>query len=193
MQVILLLPLYALIGVIPDKFKSGQTKPVCFGNFDSSGHLALYPFYSNVSNWIRIKNDGYIYGANNPDFPVTSSGFCMLISIRIVSPIWLSFYSLVLWYLPIYTQDFSSENAKPTSLLYVLNTDQKRAQWATYENELSTWTSQYLGETKKSPDSLATFNISSKYDTGFTYMADAPIKELLPPKVEITLRYGYWK
>ena len=82
---------------------------------------------------------------------------------------------------------FTSDNAKPTSLLYVLNTDQKRAQWATYENELSTWTSQYLGETKKRPDSLATFNISSKYDTGFTYMADAPIKELLPPKVEITL------
>jgi len=82
---------------------------------------------------------------------------------------------------------FTSENAKPTSLLYVLNTDQKRAQWATYENELSTWTSQYLGETRKRPDSLAAFNISSKYDTGFTYMADAPIKELLPPKVEITL------
>jgi hypothetical protein len=82
---------------------------------------------------------------------------------------------------------FNSENAKPTSLLYVLNTDQNKAQWATYENELSTWTSQYLGETKKRADSLATFNISSKYATGFTYMADAPIKELLPPKVEITI------
>lgn len=83
--------------------------------------------------------------------------------------------------------DFSSENAKPTSLLYVLNTDQKRAQWATYENELSSWTSQYLGVTKKRPDSLATFNISSKYATGFTYMADAPFKKVLPPIVEITV------
>jgi len=82
---------------------------------------------------------------------------------------------------------FSSENAKPTSLLYVLNTDQKRAQWATYENELSTWTSQYLGETKKRPDSLAAFNISSKYDTGFTYMADAPIKAVLPPNIEVAV------
>jgi hypothetical protein len=82
---------------------------------------------------------------------------------------------------------FTSENAKPTSLLYVLNTDQKRAQWVTYENELSTWTSQYLGETKKRPDSLAFFKISSKYSTEFTYVADAPIKELLPPKIEITL------
>lgn len=82
---------------------------------------------------------------------------------------------------------FTSENAKPTSLLYVLNTDQKRAQWATYENELSTWTSQYLGENKKRPDSLSFFKISSKYSTGFTFVADAPIKELLPPKIEITL------
>jgi len=82
---------------------------------------------------------------------------------------------------------FSSENAKPTSLLYVLNTDQKRAQWATYENVLSTWTSQYLGETKKRPDSLAASNISSKYATRFTYMADAPIKEILPPNVEVAV------
>ena len=69
---------------------------------------------------------------------------------------------------------FTSENAKPTSLLYVLNTDQKRAQWATYENELSTWTSQYLGETKKRPDSLSFFKISSKYSTGFTYRGRRP-------------------
>lgn len=80
---------------------------------------------------------------------------------------------------------FSSESAKPTSLLYVLNTDQNKAQWATYENVLSTWTSQYLGENKKKPDSLAFFTISSKYSTGFTYVADAPLKDLLPPKVEV--------
>ena len=70
----------------------------------------------------------------------------------------------------------NSENPKPTSLLYVLNTDKNKAQWATYENELSSWTSQYLGENKTIPEGLAT--ISSKYDTYFTYVADDPIKEL---------------
>ncbi|MEP0131819.1 MAG: M28 family peptidase [Eudoraea sp.] len=80
---------------------------------------------------------------------------------------------------------FTIENAKPTSLLYVLNTDQNRAKWATYEHELSAWTSQYLGETKKRPDSLAAFDISSKYATGFTYMANAPIKDILPPNIEV--------
>ncbi|UCD61586.1 MAG: peptidase M28, partial [Flavobacteriaceae bacterium] len=79
----------------------------------------------------------------------------------------------------------NSENPKPTSLLYVLNTDKNKAQWATYENELSSWTSQYLGENKKRPDSLLT--ISSKYNTDFTYVANAPLKELLPPKVEVTI------
>ena len=78
-----------------------------------------------------------------------------------------------------------SENPKPTSLLYILNTDKNKAQWATYENDLSSWTSQYLGENKTIPEGLAT--ISSKYDTDFTYVADAPIKELLPPKVEVTI------
>ncbi|WP_297692527.1 M28 family peptidase [uncultured Eudoraea sp.] len=77
----------------------------------------------------------------------------------------------------------NSENPEPTSLLYILNTDKNRAQWATYENELSSWTSQYLGENKKRSDSLPI--ISSKYNTGFSYVADAPIKEILPPKVEV--------
>lgn len=80
---------------------------------------------------------------------------------------------------------YNSENPKPTSLVYVLNTDKNTAQWATYENDLSSWTSQYLGENKKRPDNLLT--ISSKYNTDFTYVADAPLKELLPPKVEVTL------
>ncbi|WP_297797778.1 M28 family peptidase [uncultured Eudoraea sp.] len=77
---------------------------------------------------------------------------------------------------------FTSERPKPTSLVYILNTDQNLAQWATYDNELSTWTSQYLGETNKKHGSPAAFKISSKYATGFTYMATAPIKEVLSPK-----------
>jgi hypothetical protein len=78
----------------------------------------------------------------------------------------------------------NNENPKPTSLLYILNTDKNRAQWATYENELSSWTFQYLGENKKRSDSLPIIN--SKYNTHFTYVAEAPLKELLSPKVEVT-------
>ena len=85
-----------------------------------------------------------------------------------------------------FNADFSEENAKPTSLLYVLDTDASTAQWATYEHEISDWTAQYIGLDKKVPEKLAYRNISSKYATGFTYVSDAPSKEITPPKIETT-------
>ena len=84
-----------------------------------------------------------------------------------------------------FNSDFHKDNAKPTSLLYVLDADTKTAKWATYENVISDWTAQYLGETKKVPDKLADKTISSKYSSGFSYVAPAPMKEIASPKVEI--------
>ncbi|MEK6152420.1 M28 family peptidase [Flavobacteriaceae bacterium 3-367] len=82
---------------------------------------------------------------------------------------------------------FSQENAKPNSLLYVLDADKNTAQWATYEHELSDWTAQYLGADKTVPQQLADKTISSKYATGFTYVAAAPSKAITGPKIETTL------
>ena len=79
---------------------------------------------------------------------------------------------------------FSETSAKPTSLLYVHNANTNTAQWATYENELSSWTSQYLGTKKQTPEALAENTISSKYSTGFSYVAPAQLKEILLPKIE---------
>ncbi len=79
---------------------------------------------------------------------------------------------------------FSNENAKPTSLMYVLNADTNTAQWATYENQLSDWTAQYLGTDKKAPEKLSDNTISSKYGTGFTFISETPVKELPIMKVE---------
>ncbi len=81
---------------------------------------------------------------------------------------------------------FSQENAKPTSLLYVFDEDTQSAKWATYENSLSKWTSQYLGESKKVSEKLANATISSKYNSDFTYVSDAPIKEIPSMKIEKT-------
>ncbi|MBD0779249.1 M20/M25/M40 family metallo-hydrolase [Maribacter sp. ANRC-HE7] len=86
-----------------------------------------------------------------------------------------------------FNSDFTKENAKPTSLLYVLDADNNTAQWATYENVVSAWTSQYIGKTKEVPGKLQEKTISSKYSTGFTHMVDAPLKEITPPKIDITL------
>ncbi|WP_338039213.1 hypothetical protein [Maribacter litopenaei] len=81
--------------------------------------------------------------------------------------------------------DFNVDSPKPTSLLYVWNVDKKQSHWATYEKVLSDWTQQYIGETKKRPQDLAENTISSKYGSGFSYIAEAPTKEIAPPVIEI--------
>lgn len=85
-----------------------------------------------------------------------------------------------------FNSDFSKDNAKPSSLLYVLDINTNIAQWGTYENVLSDWTAQYLGNNKKAPEKLAENTISSKYSTGFTYVSDAPMKPIPEMKVEKT-------
>ncbi|WP_350284444.1 M28 family peptidase [uncultured Croceitalea sp.] len=83
--------------------------------------------------------------------------------------------------------DYSEERPKPSSLLYVYNADNDSAQWATYDNVLVEWNSQYLSGGKK-PEAKTESNktISSKYSTGFTFVADAPKKQLNHPDVSIT-------
>ncbi len=83
-----------------------------------------------------------------------------------------------------FNSGFSKENAKPTSLLYVLDSDTNSAKWATYENQISDWTAQYIGKDKKVPEKLTKKTISSKYSSEFTTVAVAPLKEINPPLIE---------
>lgn len=85
-----------------------------------------------------------------------------------------------------FNADFTEENAKPTSLLYVIDADTNIAKWATYNHEISDWTSQYIGLDKTVPEKLAGKTLSSKYSSGFTYVSTAPLKEITPPKIETT-------
>ena len=102
----------------------------------------------------------------------------------------LAYISLILFFGCMISAHFNSgfdkDNAKPTSLLYVLDADTNKAQWATYENTLSDWTTQYLDNSKKAPDQLSDNTISSKYSSNFTYVTDAPEKEITPMRVEKT-------
>ena len=79
---------------------------------------------------------------------------------------------------------FNADNAKPTSLVYLLDADSGQAQWATYEHVLSDWTSANMGPDKKAPETLKTKTFSSKYSSGFTYVSDAPLKEIGLPSIE---------
>jgi hypothetical protein len=80
---------------------------------------------------------------------------------------------------------FAEDTPKPTSLLYVMDADTNEAKWATYENVPSEWTKQYINEERSAPEKLTENTISSKYSSGFTYTAEAPIKKIAPPKIEI--------
>jgi len=78
---------------------------------------------------------------------------------------------------------FSEENSKPTSLAYVLDSDENSASWVTYEKVLSDWTKNFIDENRSSDD-LKNNTLSSKYSTGFSYISEAPIKKIQPPQVE---------
>lgn len=80
---------------------------------------------------------------------------------------------------------FSKENAKQTSLAYILEADSNTATWVTYEKVTSDWTARFI-KRKQLPEKSKENSLSSKYGTGFTFTSEAPLKEILPPKVEKT-------
>lgn len=80
--------------------------------------------------------------------------------------------------------DYESGKAKPNSLLYILNADQKKAYWVTYDKKTDEWTRKYLGERPDSAKGLNKNKMYSKYQSGFTFMANAPIKNIKKPTID---------
>lgn len=84
-----------------------------------------------------------------------------------------------------FKSSFTEERQKPNSLVYVLNTDDNSASWATYDKVLDSWTKNYLGEDAKNAASLKGNVIASKYGSGFTFSKATSVKDLKEPKIEI--------
>ena len=84
------------------------------------------------------------------------------------------------------TSNFTEDNARPTSLLYVMDIDNQKSKWATYDRTISDWTAQYIGDNKTVPEQLSENTISSKYGSGFTYVSEAPLKNISGPKMEVS-------
>ncbi|MEO0571910.1 MAG: M20/M25/M40 family metallo-hydrolase, partial [Bacteroidota bacterium] len=73
---------------------------------------------------------------------------------------------------------FSEEYPKPSSLLYVYDSNTNKANWASYDEVLIEWNSQFLNP-KEETESMETLNtISSKYNTGFKHMYPAEKKNI---------------
>jgi hypothetical protein len=67
--------------------------------------------------------------------------------------------------------------------LYIYNVDTNTANWITYDTNLDSWTKSYLGENPKEATAMEDTPLPSKYNSKFTYQADAPIKVLEKPTI----------
>jgi len=83
-----------------------------------------------------------------------------------------------------YKSSYELGKAKSNSLVYILDADKNKATWATYDTNLDEWTKTYLGQNAKEAKDLNDNPLKSKYNSRFTYTADAPMKVLSRPTVE---------
>jgi hypothetical protein len=83
-----------------------------------------------------------------------------------------------------FNSDYELGKAKSNSLLYVLDVDKNKAVWTTYDTNLDEWTQTYLGTNPEKAKDLNANPLKSKYNSGFTFMAEAPIINLARPSVE---------
>ena len=83
-----------------------------------------------------------------------------------------------------YNSEYTSKKAKPNSLVYILNSDTNKANWATYDTNLDDWTKTYLGVNPKKATTINSNKLYSKYGSEYTFMAEAPVKNLITPTIE---------
>ena len=91
----------------------------------------------------------------------------------------LSFFALFL--IAHFKSDFTSKRPKPNSLVYLLDSDTQTATWNTYDAMGDEWTDKFFGEPYVSGEAADAF--SSKYNSGFTKRAKAPVVPLRAPEV----------
>ena len=83
-----------------------------------------------------------------------------------------------------YESGYEKGKAKSNSLVYIYDVNTKKAHWVTYDKNLDVWTKSYLGENPKQATSWGETPLFSKYDSPFTFAAEAPVKELAKPTIE---------
>lgn len=97
---------------------------------------------------------------------------------------WFFLFALTFFVKAHITSGYEVGKAKSNSMVYLYNADTNKANWVTYDTNLDSWTKKYLGEDPKSAKTLNTFELFSKYNSKFTYTADAPIKDIQRPTIE---------
>jgi hypothetical protein len=83
-----------------------------------------------------------------------------------------------------YESGYDVNHKKPNSLVYLYNVDTNKASWATYDTNLDSWTKNYLGEKSKNGFEINQQELLSKYGAKFSFIADAPQKNIAKPIIE---------
>ena len=111
-------------------------------------------------------------------------------------PVFDTFYNKKIWSLLMFiaaigflidahiNSGYKFGKAKPNSLVYVYDVGKNKASWATYDTNMDEWTTTYLGYNPSDGPFLNTTPLFSKYHSGFSYSADAPLKPLKTPSIE---------
>lgn len=82
-----------------------------------------------------------------------------------------------------YHSGYESGQAKSNSLVYFYNANNQKSYWLTYDTNLDSWTKGYLGEKPKGAKIFNDLTLFSKYNSGFTYAAEAPDKGIAKPTI----------
>jgi len=83
--------------------------------------------------------------------------------------------------------EFSTTQPQKTSLVYFADADSQQAQWATYDNNLSDWTKEKIGQNPTPASDINANTIDSKYNGAFTYLRPADYIPLPEIRSQITV------
>ncbi|MFC5047515.1 M28 family peptidase [Aquimarina hainanensis] len=84
-----------------------------------------------------------------------------------------------------FKSDFTETRQKPNSLVYILDTDENKAVWASYDAILDSWTKNYIKPGENIAETYNKNTIQNKYERGFAFASIAPSKKIPAPSLEI--------
>ena len=100
--------------------------------------------------------------------------------------------SIVFFALATFNSNFSVDNKKPNSIVYIQNSDDKTAYFGTYNKTLDTYTKQVFDD-NATKGSISTAETKSKYNTRFRYHKKTTFKNIKTSIIFNKKRYYYWK
>lgn len=95
---------------------------------------------------------------------------------------WSAILAIIFFGIATYNSDFSIENKKPNSIVYIQNSDDKTAYFGTYNTTLDSYTEQFFnGDFTKG--SIQNAETKSKYNTRFTYHKKTAFKNIASSEI----------